>query len=171
MGPINVFFFLYNIQDREDGYCGGMGRNSDLCCVNGLKTGPVDPRPRLFVGARGSVESCSYTTALSPINVTSLAACGSSSMVTSSRLRLVFRHFVNGRMGDMSSKQQLPSPEKALPGRADPIQVAGKRNAASRSELKLANVSLAKRGNFKPPWANRSESRKEVTGVDGCFGC
>ncbi|XP_034435300.1 mitochondrial peptide methionine sulfoxide reductase isoform X2 [Hippoglossus hippoglossus] len=44
---------------------------------------------------------------------------------SSSRLRMVWRHLVNGRMGEMSSKTQLPTPETALPGRTDPIEVSG----------------------------------------------
>ncbi|XP_022048415.2 mitochondrial peptide methionine sulfoxide reductase isoform X1 [Acanthochromis polyacanthus] len=47
-------------------------------------------------------------------------------MVSSSRLRLVWRHFVNSRMGDMASKAQMPTPEKALPGRTDSIKVSAK---------------------------------------------
>ncbi|XP_033846902.1 mitochondrial peptide methionine sulfoxide reductase [Periophthalmus magnuspinnatus] len=49
-------------------------------------------------------------------------------MVSSSpRLRLLWRHFVNARMGDMSSKGQMPTPETALPGRTDsPIKVSAK---------------------------------------------
>ncbi|XP_060907554.1 mitochondrial peptide methionine sulfoxide reductase [Labrus mixtus] len=40
-------------------------------------------------------------------------------MVSSSRIRLIWRHFVNSRMGDMASKAQMPTPETALPGRTD----------------------------------------------------
>ncbi|XP_054910398.1 mitochondrial peptide methionine sulfoxide reductase isoform X1 [Poeciliopsis prolifica] len=47
-------------------------------------------------------------------------------MVSSSRLRLVWRHFMNSRMGDMASKTQMPTPETALPGRADSIKVSAK---------------------------------------------
>ncbi|XP_014841510.1 mitochondrial peptide methionine sulfoxide reductase isoform X1 [Poecilia latipinna] len=47
-------------------------------------------------------------------------------MVSSSRLRLVWRHFINSRMGDMASKTQMPTPETALPGRADSIKVSAK---------------------------------------------
>lgn len=60
-----------------------------------------------------------------------LSLGGRSSMVTSSRLRLIFRHFVYSRMGDMSSKAQMPTPETALSGRADSMNVAGKNQAAS----------------------------------------
>lgn len=70
--------------------------------------------------------------------VTSPAGCVCSSMVTSSRLRLIFRHFVNSRMGDMSSKSQLPTPETALSGRPDSMKVAGKNDAASSRMLTLA---------------------------------
>lgn len=52
-------------------------------------------------------------------------------MVTSSRVRLIFRHLVYSRMGNMSSKAQLPTPETALSGRADSMNVAGKNQAAS----------------------------------------
>uniref|UniRef100_A0A3Q3XDP3 Mitochondrial peptide methionine sulfoxide reductase n=1 Tax=Mola mola TaxID=94237 RepID=A0A3Q3XDP3_MOLML len=47
-------------------------------------------------------------------------------MVSSSSLRLIWRHLVNSRMGDMASKAQMPSLETALPGRADPLQVSAK---------------------------------------------
>ncbi|XP_072218663.1 mitochondrial peptide methionine sulfoxide reductase isoform X2 [Leuresthes tenuis] len=47
-------------------------------------------------------------------------------MVSSSRLRLVWRHFVNSRMGDMATKAQMPTPETALPGRTDAIKVSAK---------------------------------------------
>ncbi|XP_060947769.1 mitochondrial peptide methionine sulfoxide reductase isoform X1 [Limanda limanda] len=45
---------------------------------------------------------------------------------TSSRLRMLLRHVLNGPMGEMSSKTQMPSPETALPGRPDPVQVSAK---------------------------------------------
>lgn len=60
-----------------------------------------------------------------------LSLGGRSSMVTSSRVRLIFRHLVYSRMGNMSSKAQLPTPETALSGRADSMNVAGKNQAAS----------------------------------------
>ncbi|XP_015228306.1 PREDICTED: mitochondrial peptide methionine sulfoxide reductase isoform X1 [Cyprinodon variegatus] len=47
-------------------------------------------------------------------------------MVSSSRLRLVWRHFVSSRMGDMASKTQMPTPESALPGRTESIKVSAK---------------------------------------------
>ncbi|XP_027896579.1 mitochondrial peptide methionine sulfoxide reductase isoform X1 [Xiphophorus couchianus] len=47
-------------------------------------------------------------------------------MVSSSRLRLVWRHFINSRMGDMATKAQMPNPETALPGRAEGIKVSAK---------------------------------------------
>ncbi|KAM6914970.1 mitochondrial peptide methionine sulfoxide reductase [Xenentodon cancila] len=47
-------------------------------------------------------------------------------MVSSSGLRLVWRHFFNSRIGDMASKVELPTPETALPGRTDSIEVAAK---------------------------------------------
>ncbi|XP_036003078.1 mitochondrial peptide methionine sulfoxide reductase isoform X1 [Fundulus heteroclitus] len=47
-------------------------------------------------------------------------------MVSSSRLRLVWRHFLNSRMGDMASKTQMPTPETALPGRTESIKVSAK---------------------------------------------
>ncbi|XP_051908740.1 mitochondrial peptide methionine sulfoxide reductase [Hippocampus zosterae] len=49
-------------------------------------------------------------------------------MVSSSayRLSLIWRHFANGRMGDMASKTQMPSPDRALPGRTEAIKVAAK---------------------------------------------
>ncbi|KAM6991992.1 mitochondrial peptide methionine sulfoxide reductase isoform 1-T1 [Tautogolabrus adspersus] len=48
-------------------------------------------------------------------------------MVSSSRIHLIWRHFVNSRMGDMASKAQIPTPETALPGRTDSsIKVSAK---------------------------------------------
>ncbi|XP_061602481.1 mitochondrial peptide methionine sulfoxide reductase [Cololabis saira] len=47
-------------------------------------------------------------------------------MVSASRLRLIWRHFVNGRMGDMTSKVELPTRETALAGRDEPIRVSAK---------------------------------------------
>ncbi|XP_078131105.1 mitochondrial peptide methionine sulfoxide reductase isoform X2 [Sander vitreus] len=47
-------------------------------------------------------------------------------MVSSSRLRLVWRHFINSRMGEMTSKAQMTTPEAALPGRTDGIKVSAK---------------------------------------------
>uniref|UniRef100_A0A8C9YHV5 peptide-methionine (S)-S-oxide reductase n=1 Tax=Sander lucioperca TaxID=283035 RepID=A0A8C9YHV5_SANLU len=47
-------------------------------------------------------------------------------MVSSSRLRLVWRHFINSRMGEMASKAQMTTPEAALPGRTDCIKVSAK---------------------------------------------
>uniref|UniRef100_A0A3Q3MKR8 Mitochondrial peptide methionine sulfoxide reductase n=1 Tax=Mastacembelus armatus TaxID=205130 RepID=A0A3Q3MKR8_9TELE len=46
-------------------------------------------------------------------------------MVASSRLRLVWRHFVSSGMGEMSSKIQMPTAETALPGRTETITVSG----------------------------------------------
>ncbi|XP_033932279.1 mitochondrial peptide methionine sulfoxide reductase [Pseudochaenichthys georgianus] len=47
-------------------------------------------------------------------------------MVSSSRLRLILRHFVNNCMGEMSSKAQMPTPESAMPGRNAGIKVSAK---------------------------------------------
>ncbi|XP_033977117.1 mitochondrial peptide methionine sulfoxide reductase [Trematomus bernacchii] len=47
-------------------------------------------------------------------------------MFSSSRLRLILRHFVNSGMGEMSSKAQKPTPESALPGRTAGIKVSAK---------------------------------------------
>ncbi|KAK1888584.1 Mitochondrial peptide methionine sulfoxide reductase [Dissostichus eleginoides] len=47
-------------------------------------------------------------------------------MVSSSRLRLILRHFVNSGMGEMSSKAQMPTLESALPGRTAGIKVSAK---------------------------------------------
>lgn len=45
-------------------------------------------------------------------------------------------------MGDMASKAQMPTPETALPGRADSIKVSGKTDPpASFSMLTLASVA------------------------------
>nr|XP_057921410.1 mitochondrial peptide methionine sulfoxide reductase isoform X2 [Doryrhamphus excisus] len=46
------------------------------------------------------------------------------SFVLRPKLRLVWRHLVNNRMGDMASKAQMPSPEAALPGRTEAIRVS-----------------------------------------------
>ncbi|XP_056150479.1 mitochondrial peptide methionine sulfoxide reductase [Lampris incognitus] len=51
---------------------------------------------------------------------------GLSSMVAKTRPRLIWRHFVHSRMGDMSSKTQMPAPETALPGRSDSVTVSAK---------------------------------------------
>ncbi|KAM3861422.1 mitochondrial peptide methionine sulfoxide reductase-like [Diretmus argenteus] len=45
---------------------------------------------------------------------------------SSSRLRLLWSHFVRSRMGDMASKSQMPTPETALPGRTQSITVSAK---------------------------------------------
>ncbi|MBN3325634.1 MSRA reductase, partial [Atractosteus spatula] len=42
------------------------------------------------------------------------------------RLLINWRHFAYSRMGDMSSKIQLPTAEAALPGRSEKLQVSGK---------------------------------------------
>ncbi|XP_070843040.1 mitochondrial peptide methionine sulfoxide reductase isoform X1 [Chaetodon trifascialis] len=47
-------------------------------------------------------------------------------MVSSSRLSLLWRHFLNSRMGEMASKTQMPTPETALPGRTASIKVSAK---------------------------------------------
>lgn len=47
-------------------------------------------------------------------------------MVSSSRIRFVWRHFLCSRMGDMASKTQMPTPETALPGRSESIKVSAK---------------------------------------------
>lgn len=52
------------------------------------------------------------------------------SMVSSSRLRLIWRHFVNSRMGSMANKSQMPSPQTALPGRDEALVVSGKMRLA-----------------------------------------
>ncbi|XP_056283938.1 mitochondrial peptide methionine sulfoxide reductase isoform X1 [Pseudoliparis swirei] len=54
-------------------------------------------------------------------------------MVSSSRLRLVWRHFVNSGMGEMGSKAQVPTPETALPGRTDAMKVSAAKHHASGS--------------------------------------
>uniref|UniRef100_A0A673ANS7 Mitochondrial peptide methionine sulfoxide reductase n=1 Tax=Sphaeramia orbicularis TaxID=375764 RepID=A0A673ANS7_9TELE len=45
---------------------------------------------------------------------------------SSSRLRLVWRHFINSRMGDMAFKSQMPTPETALKGRNESMKVSAK---------------------------------------------
>lgn len=47
-------------------------------------------------------------------------------MVALTRVRLVWRHLINSRMGDMSSKIQMPTPETALPGRTNVMKVSAK---------------------------------------------
>ncbi|XP_064882405.1 mitochondrial peptide methionine sulfoxide reductase-like [Oncorhynchus nerka] len=49
-----------------------------------------------------------------------------SSMVATTRLRLIWRHFTHSRTRDMSSKTQMPTPETALPGRSDSLKVSAK---------------------------------------------
>uniref|UniRef100_A0A9J7ZEI0 Mitochondrial peptide methionine sulfoxide reductase n=1 Tax=Cyprinus carpio carpio TaxID=630221 RepID=A0A9J7ZEI0_CYPCA len=46
-------------------------------------------------------------------------------MVARTSVRLVWRYFVQNRMGDMSSKIRMPSPEEALPGREQSMKVSG----------------------------------------------
>lgn len=46
-------------------------------------------------------------------------------MVVRTSVRLVWRHFIQSRMGDMSSKVRMPSPEEALPGREQSMKVSG----------------------------------------------
>ncbi len=46
-------------------------------------------------------------------------------MVARTSMRLVWRYFVQNRMGDMSSKIRMPSPEEALPGREQSMKVSG----------------------------------------------
>ncbi|XP_062324017.1 mitochondrial peptide methionine sulfoxide reductase [Osmerus eperlanus] len=52
-------------------------------------------------------------------------------MVASTRLRLIWRHFTHNRMGDMSSKTQLPTPETALPGRSESLKVSAKHHVSA----------------------------------------
>ncbi|XP_030627088.1 mitochondrial peptide methionine sulfoxide reductase [Chanos chanos] len=47
-------------------------------------------------------------------------------MVAATRVRLIWRYFVHRRMGDASSKSQLPTPETALPGRQESLKVSAK---------------------------------------------
>ncbi|XP_028809044.1 mitochondrial peptide methionine sulfoxide reductase [Denticeps clupeoides] len=49
-------------------------------------------------------------------------------MVASTRARLIWRHLVRGRMGDMSSKTQMPTPDAALAGRKEAMAVSAKHN-------------------------------------------
>ncbi|XP_039548891.1 mitochondrial peptide methionine sulfoxide reductase-like isoform X2 [Pimephales promelas] len=46
-------------------------------------------------------------------------------MVARTSVRLVWRHFIQSRMGDMSSKVRMPTPEEALPGREQSMKVSG----------------------------------------------
>lgn len=46
-------------------------------------------------------------------------------MVARTPVRLVWRSFIQNRMGDMSSKVHMPSPEEALPGREQSVKVSG----------------------------------------------
>ena len=59
------------------------------------------------------------------------AAVTPKSMVASTRIRLIWRHFTHNRMGDMSSKTQLPTPETALPGRSESLKVSGRKSLAT----------------------------------------
>ncbi|XP_028996582.1 mitochondrial peptide methionine sulfoxide reductase isoform X2 [Betta splendens] len=56
-------------------------------------------------------------------------------MVTSCRLRLVVRHLFSGRMGEMASKAQMPTPDTALPGRTDSIKVSAKHHVSGSSTV------------------------------------
>ncbi|XP_068198729.1 mitochondrial peptide methionine sulfoxide reductase [Antennarius striatus] len=47
-------------------------------------------------------------------------------MVSSSGLRLLWRHLVSRAMGDMATKAQMPTRETALPGRGDATRVSAK---------------------------------------------
>ncbi|XP_052442277.1 mitochondrial peptide methionine sulfoxide reductase isoform X2 [Carassius gibelio] len=47
-------------------------------------------------------------------------------MVARTSARLVWRYFVQNRMGDMSSKVRMPSPQEALPGREQSMEVSAK---------------------------------------------
>ncbi|XP_036405305.1 mitochondrial peptide methionine sulfoxide reductase isoform X1 [Megalops cyprinoides] len=47
-------------------------------------------------------------------------------MVATTRVLRIWRHFIHNRMGDMSSKMQLPTPETALPGRKESLKVSAK---------------------------------------------
>nr|XP_046190619.1 mitochondrial peptide methionine sulfoxide reductase-like [Oncorhynchus gorbuscha] len=49
-----------------------------------------------------------------------------SSMVATTRLLLIWRHFTHSRTRDMSSKTQMPTPETALPGRSESLKVSAK---------------------------------------------
>ncbi|XP_056125122.1 mitochondrial peptide methionine sulfoxide reductase isoform X2 [Rhinichthys klamathensis goyatoka] len=46
-------------------------------------------------------------------------------MVARTSVRLVWSHFIQSRMGDMSSKVRMPTPEEALPGREQSMKVSG----------------------------------------------
>lgn len=71
------------------------------------------------------------------------------SMVSSSRVRLIWRHFVNNRMGEMASKAQMPTPETALPGRTDGLKVSGKTESSPPASFSmLTSASVAKLHNF-----------------------
>ncbi|XP_056301505.1 mitochondrial peptide methionine sulfoxide reductase [Danio aesculapii] len=47
-------------------------------------------------------------------------------MVARTSVRLIWRQFIQGRMGEMSSKVQMISPEEALPGREQSMKVSAK---------------------------------------------
>jgi len=56
-------------------------------------------------------------------------------MVATGRLRLIWRHFVNRGMGDMSSKTMMPSPDAALPGRDATMKVSAKHDVNGHSTV------------------------------------
>ncbi|KAM6965095.1 mitochondrial peptide methionine sulfoxide reductase [Aplochiton taeniatus] len=56
-------------------------------------------------------------------------------MVATTRLRSIWRHFVNNRMGEMSSKTQMPTPETALKGRSETMQVSAKHHVNSNKTV------------------------------------
>ncbi|XP_028970318.2 mitochondrial peptide methionine sulfoxide reductase isoform X3 [Esox lucius] len=47
-------------------------------------------------------------------------------MVVTTRLRLIWNRFTMNKMGAMSSKIQMPTPETALPGRSESLKVSAK---------------------------------------------
>ncbi|KAI9547316.1 hypothetical protein NQZ68_018539 [Dissostichus eleginoides] len=92
-------------------------------------------------------------------------------MVSSSRLRLILRHFVNSGMGEMSSKAQMPTLESALPGRTAGIKVSEtKKERGSKGGKGEAMPAVERLGRASPPlsaWlgAAAPEEIKKCPGV------
>ncbi|CAL9691873.1 unnamed protein product [Knipowitschia caucasica] len=74
-------------------------------------------------------------------------------VLSSPRLRLLWRHLVNSRMGDMGSKAQMPTAESALPGRTD-------------SSMKVSDKHDVNGNRTVPPFPEGTES--VIFGM-GCF--
>jgi len=64
-------------------------------------------------------------------------------MVARTSVRLVWRHFIQSRMGDMSSKVRMPTPEEALPGREQSMKVSGSYGVVNFSDFLSSRANAA----------------------------